>query len=77
MKAFKFKTTTGNEYKVRFYDTGVYTVFDNNGEHEVGLWRKTEERGYEGRAFDENFTHFYFKMEDLAYWLLRVFMRRK
>lgn len=72
MKSYKFTTKAGETYKVRFYETGGYTITDKNGEHEAGIWRRTE-GGYEGRGYAENFAHFSFKMEDLAYWLLRTF----
>ena len=76
MNTFKFTTVAGNSYRVRFYETGGYTVFDKNGEHEAGSWRRTE-GGYEGRAFESGYTDFSFKMRELAWQLLRKFMYRK
>lgn len=40
MKSYNFTTTNGETYKVRFYETGCYTVTDHNGEHEAGTWGK-------------------------------------
>ena len=76
MKSYKFTTKAGETYKVRLYDTEIYTITDKSGEHEVGMWRRRD-GGYAGRGFSENFEHFSFKMEVLAYWLLRSFMHRK
>ena len=39
-KAYKFKNKDGVEIKVRFYFTGIYTIVDKNGEHELGEWVK-------------------------------------
>lgn len=40
-KSYKFSHDNGSEIKVRFYFTGIYTIVDKNGEHEMGLWQKT------------------------------------
>lgn len=40
-KSYKFKHDSGSEIKVRFYFTGIYTIVDKNGEHEMGTWEKT------------------------------------
>lgn len=40
-KSYKFKhNESGEEIKVRFYFTGIYTIVDKNGEHEMGEWYK-------------------------------------
>lgn len=40
-KSYKFKhNESGEEIKVRFYFTGIYTIVDKNGEHEMGEWVK-------------------------------------
>jgi hypothetical protein len=39
-KSYKFKDRNGQEFKVRFYFTGIYTFVDCNGEHEIGMWWK-------------------------------------
>lgn len=39
-KSYKFNHKNGSEIKVRFYFTGIYTIVDKNGEHEMGLWNK-------------------------------------
>lgn len=40
MKTFKFTSREGKVYRVKFYDSGVYTITDKNGEHELGIWEK-------------------------------------
>lgn len=39
-KSYKFTNKEGAVIKVRFYFTGIYTIVDKNGEHEMGLWEK-------------------------------------
>lgn len=40
-KSYKFQHTSARtEFKVRFYSTGIFTIVDKNGEHEIGLWNK-------------------------------------
>lgn len=39
-KSYKFTNKEGSVIKVRFYFTGIYTIVDKNGEHEMGLWDK-------------------------------------
>lgn len=77
MKAYKFTTKSGEAYKVRFYDSGIYTVFDKNGEHEMGLWWRSKGCGYEGKEFEKGNVHFEYSLMDLAYRLLRAFMYRR
>lgn len=40
MKTFKFESKEGKVYRVKFYDSGIYTITDKNGEHELGIWEK-------------------------------------
>lgn len=44
MKSYKFEYSDKTVIKVRFYNTGCYSVVDKNGEHEVGQWRKVPMR---------------------------------
>lgn len=39
-KSYKFTNREGAVIKVRFYFTGIFTIVDKNGEHEMGLWDK-------------------------------------
>lgn len=39
-KSYKFTNKEGAVIKVRFYFTGIFTIVDKNGEHEMGLWDK-------------------------------------
>lgn len=40
-KSYKFSNADGQwRYTVRFYRTGIYTITDKNGEHELGVWTK-------------------------------------
>lgn len=39
-KSYKFTNRECAVIKVRFYFTGIYTIVDKNGEHEMGLWSK-------------------------------------
>lgn len=40
-KSYKFRHNDGSDVKVRFYFTGIYTIVDKNGEHELGAWGKS------------------------------------
>jgi hypothetical protein len=78
MKTYKYKSIkSGEEFKVRFYPTGIFTIFDKNGEHEVGMWRRPEGEEYMFRAFVFNSMAVVceFKQVDLAYRLLSLYRR--
>lgn len=77
MKTYKFKSIkSGEQFKVRFYPTGIFTIFDKNGEHEIGMWRRPEEEECMFRAFIFNTFAVLqdFKQADLAYHLLDRFL---
>ena len=40
VKIFKFTNSKGGIRRVKFYDSGIYTITDLNGEHECGTWEK-------------------------------------
>lgn len=41
VKTYKFTSRSGDTIrKVKFYASGIYTITDNNGEHECGIWMK-------------------------------------
>lgn len=48
-KSYKFTNREGAVLKVRFYSTGIFTIVDKNGEHEMGLWNKEPLLRIDGR----------------------------
>lgn len=77
MKTYKFKSIkSGEQFKVRFYPTGIFTIFDKNGEHEIGMWRRPKGEECMFRAFIFNSMTILkdFKQADLAYYLLNSFL---
>lgn len=78
---YKFNLKKGGQVKVRFYESGIFTVVDSkNCEHEAGMWEKKylEEDGkvlktyfhYEGCLFGVNYKLRGLAKRDLAMHLL-------
>lgn len=79
-KSYKFTNKNGVEIKVRFYFTGIYTIVDKNGEHELGTWRKepllvgrhlktSKDKSrviYRARPFDCHFDYADYALRDVA-----------
>lgn len=78
---YKFNLKKGGQVKVKFYESGIFTVVDSkNCEHEVGTWEKkyVEEDGkvfktffhYQGSLFETNYKQRDYTKRDLAMHLL-------
>lgn len=79
-KSYKFSNKDGVEIKVRFYFTGIYTIVDKNGEHEMGTWKKepllvgrhnkpSKDKSrviYRARPFDCPFDYADYALRDVA-----------
>lgn len=88
MSSYKITLRNGEECKVRFYPSGIFTITDKRGEHEVGMWKKEKHQyrgkwydsgGYNAMFFDDGKTVFDFRQRELAWRLLRwfLFLRRR
>ena len=61
MKCYRYEHKDGTVIKVRFYNTGCYTVVDKNGAHEAGQWFKKQQflnEEYGIRSKDKNAVYF-------------------
>lgn len=78
MKAYKYKTKQGENFSVRFHNTGCVTIVDKNGEHEIGIWKKPENVDciYKAKMFESENVRWGWKQEDLAYYLLDDYRRK-
>lgn len=50
MKSYVFSRKNGQTFKVRFYQTGIFTIVDADGEHEVGEWNATPLTNADGQS---------------------------
>lgn len=78
-------------YKVRYYGkgSGIYSISDEHGEHEVGLWEQTPlldrygkpkktQSMFEGRPFyDVEHPYRFYSKTDLAYYLVSSFIQHQ
>lgn len=79
MKAYKIKFVDNSEIVVRFHNTGCVTIIDNGYEHEIGMWKKTDDENwmYSCILFNTNHCVKDWKQKDLAIRIACVWKNRK